>query len=455
MPTLDVRFRRHLLDFTLAFACLFAFFGCSEDQAPTPLPAAVEIVAGNAQYTRKGSGLEDPVVIRVRLEDGAPATGVIVNFQVIEGGGSLSHTTATTSSNGRASVRWTLGPDVGSNRLRITVPDNSALSTIATATASEYFCVEEDPAFAQEFFPTHDLMLFTHSSSLVPAAAGLVKFHPNFNNHTVGGANFNSYPEGTFIYVVRDCVFSANGDLFVSWNHLHSEIARVASDGSVSHFAALDPNSAFGSEIAMTPEGALVGCDEFGPFVVTCRDTLFRFEDSTFSGINRDATNNDAVACDPTSGDLYFIYKSDRTLRRIPLDGTTQTGPIEEVVTLPIDESDGARGMVVDGTDGSVYILVQSAGTKSIVKVTPAGVRSTEFDLTTLYDPPAAPGNYSDLAIDRGFRFLYTLDTAHNLIVIYDIVQQTASELIPTGDPGEASNDNVGERVGLDVIPGP
>lgn len=462
MPTHDVRFRRHLRQFAPALVCLLVLAACEEDQAPTPLPAGISLVSGDDQYTKKGTQLEDPIVVRVGLEDGKPAAGVDVLFQVITGGGSLSRTATTTNSEGRASVRWTVGPDTGDNQLRISIAGNASLNTVASAISSEYFCPEEDPAFVQKFFPTHDVMLLTRWSSFTQSAsgplAGLVQFAMNTAAGTYDGAPVEVYDEGAFDNVVRDCAFSASGDLYISWNHALDEVMKVASNGEVSHFATLEPapiGAPPGAELAMTPEGVLMGCDAVGPFAVTCRDTVFRYEDATFSGANRDAANNDALACDPNSGDLYFIYKSDRTLRRIPLDGTTQTGAIANVVTLPIDESDGARGMVVDGTDGSVYILVDSDNTKSIVKVTSLGVKTTAFDFFSRGAGDAA-GNQSDLAIDRQatFRFLWTLDTLNNQFLLYDLKTGLFAELDPSGNLEAASNSAVGERVGLDVIQG-
>jgi hypothetical protein len=302
-------------------------------------------------------------------------------------------------------------------------------------------------------------MMLTRSSSLNAATSGLVRYDVNNSNHSFSGTSIGNYPDGAFQNVPRDCVFSANGDLFISWNHAHDEIVKVATDGSVSHFATLEPappDATPGAELAMTPNGVLVGCDAVGPFYVTCRDSLFRFEDAIFSGsdLNRDAANNDALACDPTNGDVYFIYKQDRWLYRIPFDGTT-AGPKEQVVQLPIDESDGARGMVVDGFDGSIYILVDYLSTtKSIVKVTSAGVRTTERDFFTRGAGDAA-GVQSDLAIDRQFRYLYTLDTKNNVFLQYSLNDQQMFTLTPPGaDPGQGSSlSGSGERVGLDVIP--
>jgi len=442
-----------------------ALVACEDSQAPPTPPSAIEIVSGDAQYTKKGTRLEDPVVIRVVTDEGKPAANMTVHFQIIEGGGSLSRSTATSNNDGRASVGWTVGPSTGNNRLHITVAENSALSAVATATSAEYFCAEEDPTFSAKFSGAHNFMMLTRASSLAGNSAALVRYDLNTGgaNVTFSGTLLQSYADGAFLNVVRDCVFSANGDLFIAWSHVRDEIVKVSTNGTITHFATLEPaplDATAGAELAMTPDGALMGCDAVGPFYVTCRDTLFRFADAVFSGsdLSRDACNTDALACDPGSGNLYFIYKGDRTLRRINIpNGPTGSGTtIDEVVTLPIDESDGARGMAVDGTDGTVYILVETASTKSIVSVTSAGVRTTAYDFHTRGTGDAA-GVQSDLAIDRQLKFLYTLDTRNNVFLGFGLpTSAQPGELVtisPSAGVFEASDTGSGERVGLDVIP--
>ncbi|HEX6791462.1 MAG TPA: hypothetical protein VF247_09150 [Candidatus Krumholzibacteria bacterium] len=457
MPTFRIDRRFRALAATII--CFLGVLGCEDDQAPQPVPTGVAVVGGDNQYTRKGTTLEEPVAVRVTLENGNPAVGVELRFQVIEGGGHLSKSVATSNTSGRASVLWTMGAETGTNRMRVTVADNTNLSAVATATSSEYYCTEEDPAFTQKFFPTHQLLMLTHQSGSTSGLAGLLQFSllaPNFSTTTL-----ETYPEGTFQNTVRDLAFAANGDLFISWNHLDDEVVKVATDGTVSHFATLESDIDVppGAEIAMTPKGVLVGCDTRGPFYVTCRDSLYRFEDAIFSGIedaNRDLANNDALACHPGSGDVYFIYRKDRRLYRIPFDGTTAGTKVVAVTdALPIDVSDGARGMVVDGEDGSIYILVESTNTKSIVQVNAAGDQSTVFNFST--DRTGDAGIQSDLAIDRnpgGIRYLYTLDTKNNKILRYSIAFDTLTEFTSDGDPFAASDNGSGERVGLDVIAG-
>jgi hypothetical protein len=344
--------------------------------------------------------------------------------------------------------------------MRITVAENSALGATATATASEYYCIEEDPTFSAKFAGAGDLMMLTHATSLA-AGAGLVHYDINGAASSFAGSLLQGFPDNTGQVTVRDCVFSANGDLFISWVNGINEVVKVATNGTVTHFATLEPPPGGtiqqGAELAMTPKGVLVGCDVAGPFYVTCRDTLFRFADAIYSGddVTRDQANNDALACDPTNGDVYFIYKADRDLLRIPFDGVT-AGTKTKVADLTLDESDGARGMVVDKSDGSIYILVESTDTKAIVRVTSAGTVTTAFDFFSRGAGDAA-GVQSDLAIDRSLKFLFTLDTKNNVFLAFGLPTSSAAGTLLTFNPSvganEASNSNSGERVGLDVIP--
>jgi len=434
---------------------------CSDNQAPEPAPRGINIVSGDGQYSKKGTALEQPVVFEVIREDGKPASGESINFQVIEGGGTLSRASATTDANGMTSVAWTLGPDTGLQSIRATVARASAINAMVQATSSEYYCPEEDPAFSRKFQPQSNLLLLTRNSILNQSGGanrvGLVQIEPQYPD-SLGGMSFLAWDEDFLLNIVRDCAFSANGDFFVAWttgSAVH-EIMKIEPNGSYSHFATLDPfYAAYGAEICLLPGGVLAGCDRSGPFTVGCRDTLTRYEDAMFTGEIPDAANDDAVAASPVTGDLYFIHLASRSLQRVPLDGYTQTGPTETVAILSIDEANGARGMVVDDNDGSVFILVDSdnGNTKSIVKVTEAGVRTTEVDFFVARGAGDAAGIQRDLAIDQGVRHVYTLDTLNNVIVGYQIATQTLFTLAPTGSPHTVSDASQGERVGLAVMP--
>jgi hypothetical protein len=218
----------------------------------------------------------------------------------------------------------------------------------------------------------------------------------------------------------------------------------------VTHFASLE--GILGTEIVMIENGVLGGVDEFGPFTVGCRDTLTRYDDeATFSGTLPDVANYDAVAYDANGNYLYFIDQPNRRLKRVPLDGYTQTAPTEEVVVLELDEALGAVGMVVT-SNGTVYIVVETDDTKSIVSV--AGTtKTTVFDFFSRGAGNAA-GIQDDAALDpRGF--IYTLDTLNNVILLYQIASDQLFELEPDSntDPLAASNNSSRERVGLVTLP--
>jgi hypothetical protein len=451
-------FRRRFIPFALLTAAAGALVAvsCSNTEEPAPAPSGIAIVSGADQYSKKGTQLPEPLVLKVTLENGKPGEGVVVNFRVTEGGGTLSRRSASANSSGLVSVTWTLGPDTGPQSVIASLASNSALNALFLATSSDYYCPEEDPTFARSFSPQGNLLLFTRQSTLNRSGGsnrvGVVQIAPQYPDSLLGNSVV-AFDEGSLLNVVRDCAFAANGSFYVAWTQGSGiqEVVQIHPDGSSSHFASLD--SYFGSEIALLPGGVLGGCDEFGPFTVGCRDTLTRYEDAMFLGEGADAANNDAVAVDPVSGDLYFIYLADRSLYRLPLDGYTQTGPVEKVATLEIDEAWGATGMVVDDNDGSVFILVESANTKGIVKVTSAGVKTTAVDFFARRGAGDLAGIQSDLAIDQGIRQLFTVDTLNNVIVLYQIATDALGTLAPQGDPGTVSDGSQGERVGLAVMP--
>ena len=86
-----------------------------------PRPFALEIVAGDGQPGAPGAALPHPLVVEVRDQNGSPLPETTVNFAVTAGGGRLSATTATTGSDGRASITLTLGPTPGRNLVRAIV----------------------------------------------------------------------------------------------------------------------------------------------------------------------------------------------------------------------------------------------------------------------------------------------------------------------------------------------
>ncbi|MFQ5649775.1 MAG: Ig-like domain-containing protein [bacterium] len=85
-------------------------------------PAAMNSHGGDNQASGAGAPLPEPLQVRVTDSGGLPVAGVTVEFDVLEGGGSLSRTRTDTDHEGVAATVLTLGPEVGSNRVRAQAP---------------------------------------------------------------------------------------------------------------------------------------------------------------------------------------------------------------------------------------------------------------------------------------------------------------------------------------------
>jgi hypothetical protein len=423
------------------------------------IPSAITTESGDNQWSRRGTPLPDPLQVRVRFDDGTAAAGYRVLFATGGVGGELSATVAETNRFGIASTRLTLGDQTGVASVRATLDVDPEAFVDFSATSSEFYCPEEDPTFEKKFSSGgpvfNDLFLFTRRSSLFDGA-GIIRVTPGagvFEARTV--REFDREQEATKI--VRDVSFSASGDLFLAWLFYSEETVKISPDDfSFTRFSTLESSLA-GSEITMTPAGVLVGCDEFGPFAVGCRDTLARFDEATFEGVDaNDFASADAAAADPATGDIYYIDVTGLMLMRLPMDGLTASGPPEAVTDLTADEAGGASGMVVDDRDGSVYMLVDTEDTRAIVRVTSALDKDAAVDFFTARGAGDAAGRQNDLAIDRDLHFLYTVDRLNDELILWDIVQEQLSVLVPDQDtdPGALSTQGVStERIGLVVVP--
>ena len=85
------------------------------------IPLAFWIISGDKQQGLPGGALAKPFVVEVRDQSGEPLPGVQVTFSVSSGGGMLSATSATTDVNGRAESILTLGPNLGTNTISVSV----------------------------------------------------------------------------------------------------------------------------------------------------------------------------------------------------------------------------------------------------------------------------------------------------------------------------------------------
>ena len=93
------------------------------------IPKTLEIISGKDQEGLPGEALAKPFVVEVRDRSGEPLLGVKVTFSVSSGGGTLSLTSATTDSSGRAESTLTLGPKLGTNTVSVSVTGIQAEQT--------------------------------------------------------------------------------------------------------------------------------------------------------------------------------------------------------------------------------------------------------------------------------------------------------------------------------------
>lgn len=102
---------------------------------PPPDGNVIDMAAGNQQTAPVGQPLADPLVVAVRDAGGDPVQGVSVSWSA-QGGGSVSSSTVTTGSDGRASVTRVLGPTPGAQGTTASVSGatGSPVTFVATAT---------------------------------------------------------------------------------------------------------------------------------------------------------------------------------------------------------------------------------------------------------------------------------------------------------------------------------
>ena len=102
------------------------------------IPKTLEIISGNDQEGLPGAVLDKPFAVEVRGQFDKPLPGIQVTFSVSSGDGTLSATSATTDSNGRAESTLTLGPNPGTNTVTVSVAGIQAAQRRSMPKASEY-----------------------------------------------------------------------------------------------------------------------------------------------------------------------------------------------------------------------------------------------------------------------------------------------------------------------------
>ncbi len=90
---------------------------------PNEAVASVEVLSGEEQWALAGRQLPDPVSVGLVDDAGQPIWGATVRFDPEAGSGRADPAATITDSLGLASAVWTLGPEVGAQRLVVSAAD--------------------------------------------------------------------------------------------------------------------------------------------------------------------------------------------------------------------------------------------------------------------------------------------------------------------------------------------
>ena len=417
--------RKLLLTTLLISLAMVLLSQCEESTAPVP-PGDMDAIGGQNQYWKVGNRLPEPFEVRVLTSDNSVPQDAVVRFFVREGGGSMSATRVAVDEAGRAASWLTLGPDPAVNIVEATIEDDASIKVEFRAIGSYFFCPEMSDTLQVSYGTAGNLFHVTKASSFFGGDYGVVELTPV--PPTADQRMHIPNSGGIIVPVVRDGAFSPRGDYYISRLQFFEELIKVKPDGTQEFVATLE----LMSEIDENPIGLIAGCDAKGPFVVQCPDTLIRFTGATHGGVfNVSDANDDAMAVDPRrhsidafGEDLYYIYKPDSTLRRVPLDSLTLTGPVETVAQLARDEAQFCTGMDIDNS-GNIYLVVSGRNTKKLLRFAPNGQRTELFDFFTVAAGDDA-GMLSDIVVSG--IIVYTIDTYNDNLIAFNV---NTSEYIP------------------------
>jgi hypothetical protein len=119
--------------------------------AAVAMPAAgsttykITSVSGNSQTQTVGTTLANPFVVQVTDSNNNPVAGMVINWSVMSGGGSLATSSSTTDSTGQTSNVLTLGTAMGNNK---------AVATVAATGANALFGAVGTPGAAVAIGPS-------------------------------------------------------------------------------------------------------------------------------------------------------------------------------------------------------------------------------------------------------------------------------------------------------------
>jgi hypothetical protein len=98
------------------------------------VPTDIVIAQGNNQSARVAVALANQLVVRILGGTNVPMDSVNVTFQITGGGGAMAPQSILTNSSGEATVKWTMGPNAGTNTALVRAAAIDPVTITATAT---------------------------------------------------------------------------------------------------------------------------------------------------------------------------------------------------------------------------------------------------------------------------------------------------------------------------------
>ena len=377
------------------------------------LADSIEIISGNNQRGDPGTELANPLVVEVLDEDGDVVSGVTVTFSVTDGGGSLSATSDTTNSRGRAETTLTLGDEPGRNSVRVSV---SGVSTRVTFTATAVPPAPPEPLIhlgsgqrADTYWINTDSgtlhrLVGSSVENIAPGVENVVSLAVTSDRlywvETTGnnsGRLRRSNLNGTNIQLIRDLtatpagitVDTANSKIYMTngWG----KVQAINLDGS-----GYAPNLITG---LTDPTDIAVGGSKV--YWITGGNTVYS-ANVDGSGVTQIASGYSALGSIAVGGGKVFwteaISESDGNIHSANLDGSSVT----EVVSLLA----APYGISVDAGASKLY-FTNSRGRIMQSNLNGGGIQIVASNLVTLGDisvpsgTTRAPGTFSPYDVNR------------------------------------------------------
>jgi hypothetical protein len=127
---------------SLAIAC-----GGGDTSAPSrvqPSAVSLDVVSGGDQSALIGQTLPAPLVVRITARvRGVPAAGMVVNWIVVTGAGSMFVTATQTDNKGETRNWWTLGTSPGDQQVQVRAVDPTTGERLVFASVNAHAAVPQ------------------------------------------------------------------------------------------------------------------------------------------------------------------------------------------------------------------------------------------------------------------------------------------------------------------------